>query len=122
MTLAVKETVNENQNSIGSLDEEKSLYRIECEVEHYDINDDDKEEISWSDNFKYIILATCEEEARDILEIHIQERFLSCYEIYFDEIKKLSQEKEIIAELCHLQNDTVKKRVPCGILDFRKIG
>ena len=135
MTLAVNKTVKENQNSIGSvdkinsvnwdiddlldniLDNEKSVFRIVTEVQHYEEDDDNYQE-SWSDTYKSIIVANDEEEARSIIEIYIQNIFINHYENTYDEIKTLCKD-EIHAELCHLDRDTIETRINCGVLIFK---
>lgn len=67
MTLTVTKTVKENQNSIGSLDKEKSVYYVWSEINHYELNDDDEQEESYATEYDYYVYAGSFCEAADIV-------------------------------------------------------
>ena len=72
MTLTVKETVKENLNSIGSLEEIKSVYYVYSEINHYELNDDDEREEEWTTEYDYYVYAGSFSEARDIVEEELE--------------------------------------------------
>ena len=55
MTLTVKETVKENLNSIGSLEEIKSVYCVLCEHNQYELNNDDEREEVMTTEYDYYV-------------------------------------------------------------------
>ncbi len=72
MTLTVKETVKENLNSIGSLEEIKSVYCVCSEIIHHELNDDDEREEGWIVEYDYYVYAGSFSEARDIVKEELE--------------------------------------------------
>ena len=87
MTLTVKETVKENLNSIGSLEEIKSVYCVLSEHKQYELNNDDEREEVDATEYDYYVYAGSFSEARDIVEEELE-----TYSDTLDEIKILEIE------------------------------
>lgn len=68
MNLTVKETVNENQNSIGSFDKEKSVYYLHCEVNRYELDDENDREEEKIGEYDYYVYAESFDEANEIVK------------------------------------------------------
>ena len=107
MTLTVKETVKENLNSIGSLEEIKSVYCVLSEHKQYELNNDDEREEVMTTQYDYYVYAGSFSEARDIVEEELE-----TYSDTLDEIKILEIEciKDFDPEF-HLSNCTKRINV-----------
>ena len=107
MTLTVKETVKENLNSIGSLEEIKSVYCVLSEHNQYELNNYDEREEVMTTQYDYYVYAGSFSEARDIVEEELE-----TYSDTLDEINILEIEciKDFDPEI-HLSNCTKRINV-----------
>jgi hypothetical protein len=89
MTLTVKETVKENLNSIGSLEEIKSVYYVYSEVSHCELNDDDEWEEKGSTQYDYYVYAGSFSESRDIVKEELDSYYYKLEEVNILEVQSI---------------------------------
>lgn len=96
MTLTVKETVKENQNSIGSFDKEKSVYYTHCEVNRYELDDENDLEEETIGEYDYYVFAESFDEANEIVKNDLKTSIDETDKVNILEISKV---KNIYLEL-----------------------
>ena len=96
MTIAVNKTVNKNQNSIGSFDKEKSVYYTHCEVNRYELDDENDREEEKIGEYDYYVYAESFDEVCEIVRRNLKLLIDETDEVNILEISKV---KNIYLEL-----------------------
>ena len=125
MTLTVKETVKENLNSIGSLEEIKSVYYVYSEINHYELNDDDEREEEWTTEYDYYVYAGSFSEARDIVEEELETYSDTLDEVNILEIQSIKDfDPEIHLRKCVTRIKVIGKDAnpESQVIGYRKKG
>ena len=90
MTLTVKETVKENLNSIGSLEEIKSVYCVLSEHNQYELNNDDEREEVMTTQYDYYVYAESFDEVCEIVRRNLKLFIDETDEVNILEISKVN--------------------------------